>query len=120
MTYRSEPCAFCELTPVERCPRCQVGVCAAHGGSPHCWACRKELKDDLDVARFTTAVHEAPPDSRAALWNRRSAADAFQQLWSWVEEQLARRRVERAFAARSIEDIAAWRRSAGVRTRGWR
>jgi hypothetical protein len=86
-----------------------------------CTTCAKELADDLDVARFAIDVHEVPPDS-GALFHRSTANAALAHYTSralasvrgWFES----RRVKRAFARRTPEQIAAWRRAAGVRMRG--
>ncbi len=119
--YRQEMCSFCQAGSIERCPRCQVAVCAAHGlgGTPHCAMCRKELEDDLDVAGFTVAVHEAPPDSSPLVFSRGpSLWELLKPLFGGIDLYFRRRRVERAFARRTLAEIAAWRREAGVRTRG--
>ncbi|HEX8793020.1 MAG TPA: hypothetical protein VF765_18875 [Polyangiaceae bacterium] len=116
--YRDEPCAFCELAARGHCLRCQLPVCTAHApsaGAPHCAVCAKELKDDVDVVRFAFAVREESPRSWGRL-NRPLSEGLIRLLESaqlvWKERQTRRR-----FARRTLEDIAQWRRRAGVRVR---
>jgi hypothetical protein len=81
--------------------------------------CAKELKDDLDVARFAVEVNEVPPDSGALFQSRRSGGLALlmDSMVGGLRRYFSERRVRRTFDARSPEQIATWRRSAGVKTR---
>ena len=118
--YRDESCGFCEMQAREHCKRCQVAVCEKHapaaGGAPHCAMCAKELKDDLDVVRFAVAVREESPQS----WPRfnRSLSEGLLQLVEGVQLMWQERQTRRRFARWTLEDIAEWRRRAGVRVRG--
>jgi hypothetical protein len=118
--YREELCTFCDATSRLHCPRCQAAVCSGHAPveAAHCAMCAKELRDDLEIARFMVAVHDVPPDS-GALFRSRGASlnDAVSWLTKHIGDFFARRRVERTFARRTPEQIAAWRRGAGVTTR---
>ena len=118
--YRESPCAFCAVASSEDCPRCRAHVCAAHGlcGRAHCAACTKELADDVDVALFGLSVHDVPPDSGGLFQARRSLlGDAVDGIVRSVREQFARRRARRLFDRRTAEEIAEWRRKAGVAVR---
>jgi hypothetical protein len=79
--------------------------------------CKKELKDDFDVATFNIAVHDVPPDSGALFRSRASVLETILgPVVRGVQLFFAKRRVQRVFAARTPEQIADWRRQAGVRT----
>jgi hypothetical protein len=83
------------------------------GGGPFCGVCRKEAQDDADVALFRTAVAESGAELSASTY-------AFETLVGWLGRVFLgepTRRAERVFGARTPEDIRAWRRTAGVRTR---
>jgi hypothetical protein len=115
--YRDAPCAFCELASGEYCPRCQLPVCSEHGltGEGYCGVCAKELEDDLEVASFDVAVHDVPPDSRPLF--RGNLGSLLGGLASILQNPFRRQGVWWAFHQRSPEEIAAWRRRAGVRVR---
>jgi hypothetical protein len=119
--YRAEACAFCELASEGRCPRCQVAVCASHGpvGQAWCALCAKELKDDLDVAGFSIAVNDVPPDSGGMFRSRQHPLVAIiDSVVRWIRTSSSAKRVRHAFDTRTPAEIAAWRRTAGVRVRG--
>jgi hypothetical protein len=84
-----------------------------------CAVCAKELKDDLDVAKFAVEVNEVPPDSGALFQSRRSGGlmQLVDALAGGLQRFLSERRVRKTFHARTPEQIAAWRRTAGVKTR---
>lgn len=93
-------------------------VCSAHApaaGAPHCTTCAKELKDDLDVVRFAVAVREEPPPSFPRLG--RSLSEEVIGMMERVMLLWQERQTRRRFARRTLEDIAEWRRRAGVRVR---
>lgn len=116
--YRDEACGFCEMQARQHCGRCQVSVCGRHapaGGAAHCAMCAKELKDDLDVVRFAVAVREEPPASFPRLG--RSLSQEVIGLMERVMLLWQERQTRRRFARRTLEDIAQWRRRAGVRVR---
>jgi hypothetical protein len=115
--YRDEPCAFCELASREYCPRCQLAVCSEHRltAEGYCGICAKELADDLDVSSFHVAVHDAPPDSGALF--RGGFSDLLEALVRAVRAPILRRDVRLVFRTRSLAEIAAWRRQAGVTVR---
>ena len=122
MSYRDGPCTFCDQQGNATCPRCQDWVCAPHGvmEQGHCAMCAKELKDDLDERKFARAVNH-PAEDRGLFsgQGRISGAplEAVHQLGDaiggWFDEHGAKK----AFDARTIEDIAAWRQRAGVHFR---
>jgi hypothetical protein len=120
--YRDAACLFCDAPSRETCPRCSAPVCEAHGlaGGAWCAICAKELKDDLDVARFTVEVNEVPPDSGALFKGRGNGENLgtlIDHLVGRVRAYFSARRVRRTFDARTHDEIAAWRRTAGVKTR---
>jgi hypothetical protein len=120
--YRDGPCLFCDAPSRETCPRCAALVCEAHGlaGRSWCAVCAKELKDDLDVARFAVEVNEVPPDSGALFKGRgkgENLGTLIDHLVARVRAYFGARSVRRTFDARTLEEIAAWRRTAGIRTR---
>jgi hypothetical protein len=125
--YRQSACLFCDAPSVEQCPRCLAAICAHHGGgsvartTPDSWCtvCAKELKDDLDVARFAVEVNDVPPDSGALFQSRRAGglAQLLDSAVGSLRTYFSERRVRKTFAARTPEQIAAWRRTAGVKAR---
>ncbi len=117
--YRDETCAFCELGSRAHCPRCGASVCEAHApsGAPYCAMCAKELRDDLDVLRFSVAVHEPPPDS-TRIARSEGLASAVVQLIARAELFFRERQARSSFERRTPAQIAEWRRRAGVRARG--
>lgn len=93
-------------------------MCTAHApaaGAPHCAVCAKELKDDLDVVRFAVAVREDPEPSWPTL--NRSLAESPVRLFERAQMLWQERQTRRRFAQLTLEDIAQWRRGAGVRIR---
>ena len=106
--YRQNACLFCDAPSVEACPRCRADVCAHHRAAvasrmPGSWCavCAKELKDDLDVARFAVDVSEVPPDSGALFRSRRSGLiDLVDGLVGGLRRYFSERRVRRAFEFR--------------------
>jgi hypothetical protein len=120
--YRDSPCLFCDAPSCETCPRCDALVCEAHGlaGRAWCALCAKELKDDLDVARFAVEVNEVPPDSGALFRGRGNGENLgtlIDHLFARVRTYFTSRGVRRTFENRTRDEIAAWRRTAGIRTR---
>jgi hypothetical protein len=122
MSYRAGPCTFCDEDGRSTCPRCDAWVCASHdvGEQGHCGVCAKELKDDLEERRFARAVSHGVDEgglfsphglSRAPLEAMEHLAD---KVGGWFDEKSA----TKAFDSRSREDIAAWRRRAGIFVRG--
>ncbi len=103
MTYRTEPCAYCDAPGQELCGRCGQKTCAVHGsaGQPHCSVCEKELRDDLDEIEFRHQTSTASEQSLAS-------------LVSFVGCFLAKRTLRKTFSRRSHQEIAAWRKRAGV------
>jgi|SRR5579859_5756100 len=122
LAYRAGPCTFCDAEGTATCPRCQAWVCASHGvtDAGHCGACARELKDDLEERRFVRQVSHADDDGGlfAGHGSSRSALDAVHQLTDAVGGWFDERSVKKVFDARSAEDIAAWRRRAGMFVRG--
>lgn len=120
--YRDGSCAFCELGAREPCPRCQAFVCEVHGvrggDGPYCAMCAKELRDDLEVLRFSVAVHDPPPDSRPVFRGSEALGPSLVQLLARALLAFQERRARRAFERRTPAQIAEWRRRAGVRVRG--
>jgi predicted amidophosphoribosyltransferase len=118
--YRDASCAFCERGAHERCPRCEALVCDMHGagGRPYCAVCAKELDDDLEVLRFSVTVHEPPPDSHPMWYSRDTFWSSLRQAFARVQLAFRERRALRTFEQRTPEQIAEWRRRAGLRVRG--
>jgi hypothetical protein len=114
--YRSGArCEFCDEMAVAFCARCQCHACAMHDGAPWCRACQKEALDDAEVARFQSSV--TMPEGGL---DGRRAAPVFEIVVGWLGRVVFRRGKappQRAFAARTPEDIRAWRRTAGLKTR---
>jgi hypothetical protein len=117
MTYRAALCVRCDETGRESCPRCGDWVCANHRvqGAAHCVTCAKELRDDLDEARFLYELKQ-PGEDRGIFASRRSSplVDAVDWLSARISRALSERRIRKTFARRSRDDIEAWRRRAGV------
>lgn len=122
MSYRNGPCTFCDQDGQAACPRCAAWVCASHdvgdvGDKRFCGMCAKELKDDLEEAGFTRAVgHSNDHNGVFAPQGQFSGAprDAFQRLADAISGWFDGHRVQKTFDARSPEEVAAWRKRAGV------
>jgi hypothetical protein len=118
MGYRAGPCTFCDGEGSATCPRCQGWVCASHavGEAGHCGACARELKDDLEERQFARQVGHSNDDQGmfAARGHARAPLEAVQHLTDAVGGWFDERAVRKAFDERSAEDIAAWRRRAGM------
>jgi hypothetical protein len=112
MAYRGASiCVFCDSSPIAVCARCGCAVCAAHGITKGGWCagCEKELRDDLDVVKFA-AESSAPDGETPSLFPLLVHAISSWGWWSGYDA----RRVRRRFLQRTREDIAAWRRRAGI------
>jgi len=115
MVYR-EPvlCAYCDGLEAARCSRCGCRLCEAHRSAVEqgwCWACAKELKDELDVEAFRTMVNT--PEERYVSGN---AVEAWTLIAGWIASR-NQRRARAKVLERNREQIEAWRRGAGIRTR---
>jgi hypothetical protein len=101
----------------QTCPRCAEATCAQHAPTttPHCSVCDKELRDDLDEARFVLDVNEEPDRDFFDLFRRRRGL--LDLVIARVARALAARKVHRTFARRTRAQIAEWRRRAGVAVR---
>ena len=115
MAYRSAArCEFCNEMPAATCARCACAVCQVHANAQGSWcvACEKELRDALDIARFSAEKALPGPDSRSFL---AFALYALETWWWWTgyEERAIRRR----FLRKTREEILAWRRGSGVPVR---
>jgi hypothetical protein len=87
-----------------------------HEGTPWCRVCQKEARDDAEIARFRSSV--TLPEG--GIDGSRSAP-LFELVVGWLGRVVFRQGKappEKAFGARTPEDIRAWRRTAGVKTRG--
>ena len=120
MTYRSGPCAFCDEQGQLSCPRCAAHVCSTHGpgAAAHCTMCEKELRDDLEEAAFVARLKEGGEDRGIFVRRRHPFVDLVDWIASSISKSLAERRVRKTFARRTHEDIAAWRKQAGIVARG--
>ncbi len=76
--------------------------------------CEKELEDDLEEARIMVDMRKRDPSGN--LFAPRDAY--FDEMWLTAAHALARRRVRKRFARRTIEDVRAWRRASGVKLHG--
>jgi hypothetical protein len=118
MGYRASPCTFCDGEGDATCPRCQGWVCASHGvgDAGHCGACARELKDDLEERHFVREVSHSDDDGGlfSGHGHSRGPLEAVQLLTDAVGGWFDERSVKKAFDARSPEEIAAWRRRAGM------
>lgn len=128
--YRSGArCEFCTEEATADCPRCLCHICAAHGLGefPFCAVCQKEARDDAELAQFKSAV--AAVDEEGAFGQR--STSVFIAVLGWLGRNMFRVLPPRAasaksapsfdekpFGRRSLADIRAWRKSAGIRTRG--
>ena len=109
-------CAYCDGMDAARCPRCGCRLCEKHapaGPDGWCWACAKELKDELDIVRFKATVG-APTERRP------DGSEGPSLMWvtigGWVAT-LRERRVRKKVLARGQAEIETWRREVGIRTR---
>lgn len=117
MAYRENIlCAYCEGSEVTCCARCRCRLCAEHQPASDdgwCWACTKEIKDELDVLDFESIV-------KVPMEHREDGSEIPSPSWialrRWVGS-FRKRRVKKALIERSREEIAAWRLRAGVTTR---
>jgi hypothetical protein len=121
MSYRTGPCTFCDHEGRSACPRCAAWVCASHdvGEGGHCAVCARELNEALEERKFARAVSHGVDEngmfsphglSRAPLEAVEHLAD---KVGGWFDEH----GVRKAFKTRSREEIADWRRRAGVFSR---
>jgi hypothetical protein len=122
MSYRTGPCTFCDQDGRSTCQRCDAWVCTSHdvGEHGHCAVCAKELKDDLEERRFARAVSHSHDEGGLFSGHgaSRTPLDAVEHLADKVGGWFDEHGVKKTFDARSREDIAAWRRRAGVFVRG--
>jgi hypothetical protein len=110
MVYREGIlCAYCDGVEAHRCPRCECRLCEAHRPQTEegwCWACAKELKDELDIVHFKTVIG-------APMERRYDGSEVPMSLWvtvaSWVASARQRRARKRVIE-RSREQVEAWRR----------
>jgi hypothetical protein len=79
--------------------------------------CRKEERDDADLARFKSSV--TTPNDDGSLLGSRRGVPVLEMLAGAVGRALFGKKqpYEKPFAQRTPEDIRAWRRTAGVKTR---
>ena len=115
-------CEFCDESAEVLCPRCQCHVCARHrpGNLGFCALCAKEARDDADVARFQGAVHQV--DQPTGAFGRGGTAPLVEMFVGWLGRVVLNRAASAAepevpFARRTPEQIRAWRKRSGVRTR---
>jgi hypothetical protein len=122
MSYRQGPCSFCDRDVTAQCPRCGVGVCTEHGLAErdHCAVCARELAEDLELRHFARVVGHSKDETGmfAGHGMSRAPLDALEDLSDKVGDWFDAHAAKKKFDARSHEEIAAWRRSAGVLVRG--
>jgi hypothetical protein len=112
--YRQDPCEFCEKPTSAVCRRCACNVCEEHGAEGHafCRMCQKEYKDEKDIETFARDVAVESADDMES---------TFGVLIAAIYRRFVAPRQKEArmppFSKRTPADIAAWRRTAGVRTR---
>lgn len=109
-------CGYCGGSHRTECSRCGCRLCEAHASSSSdgwCWACAKELKDELDLVQFktiiTTPMEHQPDGSEAPM-------QSWMTLARWVAT-MRQKRTRRRVLGRSREEIDAWRRQVGIVTR---
>ncbi len=61
MTYRQAlVCAYCGGSESTLCSRCGCRLCESHRSTREdgwCWACGKELEDELDLVQFRALIN---------------------------------------------------------------
>lgn len=117
MAYReSLTCGYCASDERARCARCSARLCEEHRSKQAdgwCWACAKELKDDIDLVRFKSLVTTPVTSGRNGQERPVLSWWMLAHLVAFVRERRVRRRV----AKRSRDEIDAWRRRVGIVTR---
>lgn len=114
--YREQVlCAYCDALASSRCTRCGCRLCDEHEPDREgwCWACVKEVRDELEIEHFKTVV--GTPVER-----RYDGVEAPMAGWHALAGLLAsfrKRRLRKKLVARKRKQIEAWRREAGIRTR---
>lgn len=117
VVYREQiVCAYCEAIEVVRCSRCECRLCENHrpkGEEGWCWACAKEIKDELDIEAFKMMI--GTPNQRLNS-GEMVPVEAWAKVAAWVAT-FKQRRMKKRLLTRSREQIEAWRKEAGIRTK---
>jgi len=109
-------CAYCGGSESTLCSRCGCRLCESHRSTREdgwCWACGKELEDELDLVQFRALINtpmENQPDGGEA------PMESWMTLARWVA-RFRQKRMRRRIEGRSRDEIDAWRRQAGIVTR---
>jgi hypothetical protein len=122
MSYRHGICSFCDREGTAQCPRCGEGVCTEHGlgEHDHCAVCAREFAEDLELRHFARAVSHGKDENGMFSGHGMSRAplEALEELTDKVGGWFDAHTAKKVFDARSRDEIAAWRRRAGVLVRG--